>query len=72
MTHAPAGRCGAPGQSVRVYQPGTALKMPKGAVLTVAMHYTANGKETIEVRGAPSYHDRDGQHAHLHRDDPAL
>jgi hypothetical protein len=38
----------APGQSVRVYQPGTALKIPKGAVLTVAMHYTANGKETTD------------------------
>jgi hypothetical protein len=38
----------APGQSVRIYQPGTALKMPKGAVLTVAMHYTANGKETTD------------------------
>jgi len=31
-----------------VYQPGTALKMPKGAVLTVAMHYTANGKEATD------------------------
>src|SRR5207244_10751361 len=38
----------APGQSVRVYQPGTALKIPKGAVLTVAMHYTTNGKETTD------------------------
>ena len=38
----------APGQSVRIYQPGTALKMPKGAVLTVAMHYTANGNETTD------------------------
>jgi hypothetical protein len=38
----------APGQSVRVYQPGTALRIPKGAVLTVAMHYTANGKETTD------------------------
>jgi hypothetical protein len=38
----------APGQSVRIYQPGTALKMPKGAVLTVAMHYTANGKDTTD------------------------
>jgi hypothetical protein len=38
----------APGQSVRVYQPGTALRIPKGAVLTVAMHYTANGKDTTD------------------------
>ena len=38
----------APGQSVRVYQPGTALRVPAGAVLTVAMHYTANGKETTD------------------------
>jgi hypothetical protein len=38
----------APGQSVRVYQPGTALKIPKGAVLTLAMHYTANGKEATD------------------------
>jgi hypothetical protein len=38
----------APGQSVRVYQPGTALRVPAGAVLTVAMHYTANGKETAD------------------------
>jgi len=38
----------APGQSVRVYQPGTALRIPKGAVLTVAMHYTANGTEATD------------------------
>jgi hypothetical protein len=38
----------APGQSVRIYQPGTALRIPAGAVLTVAMHYTANGKETTD------------------------
>ena len=38
----------APGQSVRIYEPGTALKMPKGAVLTVAMHYTVNGKDTTD------------------------
>jgi hypothetical protein len=38
----------APGQSMRVYQPGTALRIPAGAVLTVAMHYTANGKETTD------------------------
>src|SRR5439155_619876 len=38
----------APGQSVRIYEPGTALRMPKGAVLVVAMHYTANGKEATD------------------------
>ena len=38
----------APGQSVRVYQPGTALRIPAGAVLTLAMHYTANGKEAMD------------------------
>ena len=35
----------APGQGVRVYQPGTALRVPAGAILTFQMHYTANGKE---------------------------
>ncbi len=34
----------APGQGVRVYQPGTALRVPAGTVLTFQMHYTANGK----------------------------
>ena len=38
----------APGQSVRVYQPGTALRVPAGTTLMVAMHYTANGKETTD------------------------
>ena len=38
----------APGQGPRVYQPGTALRVPAGAVLTVAMHYTANGKDTTD------------------------
>jgi hypothetical protein len=38
----------APGQSPRVYQPGTALRVPAGAVLTVAMHYTANGHTTTD------------------------
>ena len=35
----------APGQGVRVYQPGTALRVPAGAVLTFQMHYTTNGTE---------------------------
>ena len=38
----------APGQSVRIYQPGTALKIPKGAILTVQLHYTTYGKETTD------------------------
>jgi hypothetical protein len=33
----------APGQGVRIYQPGTALRVPAGAVLSFQMHYTANG-----------------------------
>ncbi len=35
----------APGQGVRVYQPGTALRVPAGTILTFQMHYTANGTE---------------------------
>ena len=35
----------APGQGVRVYQPGTALRVPAGTILTFQMHYTANGNE---------------------------
>ncbi|PYQ71622.1 MAG: thiol-disulfide isomerase [Acidobacteria bacterium] len=38
----------APGQGVRVYQPGTALRVPAGSVLIISMHYTANGKETTD------------------------
>ena len=33
----------APGQTMRVYAPGTAIRLPAGAVLTFQMHYTANG-----------------------------
>jgi hypothetical protein len=33
----------APGQGVRIYQPGTALRVPAGAILTFQMHYTSNG-----------------------------
>jgi len=33
----------APGYSVRVYEPGQAIKIPKGAIITVQMHYTTNG-----------------------------
>jgi hypothetical protein len=38
----------APGYSLRVYEPGTAIKIPKGAIITVQMHYTTNGKETTD------------------------
>jgi len=33
----------APGQTTRVYAPGTGIRVPAGAVLTFQMHYTANG-----------------------------
>ena len=38
----------APGQFSRVYQPGTALRIPAGAVLVFQMHYTASGKATTD------------------------
>jgi len=38
----------APGHSLRVYEPGTAIKIPKGAILTVQMHYTTNGTATTD------------------------
>jgi hypothetical protein len=38
----------APGQSVRVYAPGTAVRLPAGAVLTFQMHYTTNGTPTTD------------------------
>jgi hypothetical protein len=38
----------APGQFVRVYQPGTAIRVPAGAVLVFQMHYTANGTATTD------------------------
>src|SRR5262247_3735393 len=34
----------APGYSLRIYEPGQAIKIPKGAIITVQMHYTTNGK----------------------------
>jgi hypothetical protein len=50
MKHRPTGWLSgfAPGQSVRVYQPGTALRVPAGATLIIQEHYTANGKETTD------------------------
>jgi len=38
----------APGYSLRIYAPGTAIKIPKGAIITVQMHYTTNGKPTTD------------------------
>jgi hypothetical protein len=38
----------APGQFVRVYQEGTAMKLPAGATLILQSHYTANGKATTD------------------------
>jgi hypothetical protein len=38
----------APGYSLRVYEPGTAIKIPKGAIITVQMHYTTNGKPSAD------------------------
>ena len=50
MQHQPTGWLSgyAPGQSVRVYQPGTALRVPAGATLIIQEHYTATGKETTD------------------------
>jgi hypothetical protein len=50
MKHGPTGWLSgyAPGQSVRVYQPGTALRVPAGATLIIQEHYTAIGKETTD------------------------
>ena len=50
MKHGPTGWLTgyAPGQSVRIYQPGTALRVPAGATLIIQEHYTANGKETTD------------------------
>jgi hypothetical protein len=38
----------APGYSVRVYEPGQAIKIPKGSIITVQMHYTTNGTATTD------------------------
>ena len=50
MQHQPTGWLSgyAPGQSVRVYQPGTALRVPAGATLIIQEHYTATGKDTTD------------------------
>jgi hypothetical protein len=38
----------APGQFVRVYQEGTAMKLPAGTTLIFQMHYTPTGKPTTD------------------------
>jgi hypothetical protein len=38
----------APGQFTRIYQDGTAMKLPAGATLILQSHYTANGKATTD------------------------
>jgi hypothetical protein len=38
----------APGQFVRVYQPGTAVRIAAGTVLVFQVHYTANGTATTD------------------------
>jgi mono/diheme cytochrome c family protein len=50
MKHQPTGWLSgfAPGQSVRVYEPGTALRVPAGATLIIQEHYTATGKDTTD------------------------
>lgn len=37
-----------PGQNVRVFAPGSALRLPAGSTLVFQMHYTANGKATTD------------------------
>ena len=38
----------APGQFIRVFQEGTAMKLPAGTTLVFQMHYTPAGKETTD------------------------
>jgi hypothetical protein len=38
----------APGQFTRVYQDGTAMKLPAGTTLVLQMHYTPSGKPTTD------------------------
>jgi hypothetical protein len=38
----------APGQFTRVYQDGTAMKLPAGTTLILQMHYTPSGKATTD------------------------
>jgi mono/diheme cytochrome c family protein len=50
MKHGPTGWLAgyAPGQAVRVYEPGTALRVPAGSTLIIQEHYTASGKATTD------------------------
>jgi hypothetical protein len=50
MKHGPTGWLTgyAPGQAVRVYEPGTALRVPAGSTLIIQEHYTATGKATTD------------------------
>jgi hypothetical protein len=38
----------APGQAIRVYQEGTAMKLPAGSTLIFQVHYTAGGKPVTD------------------------
>jgi hypothetical protein len=38
----------APGMNAQVFPPGHAMRIPKGAVITFQMHYTASGTETVD------------------------
>ncbi|MBI3262183.1 MAG: thiol-disulfide isomerase [Acidobacteria bacterium] len=38
----------APGQTLRVYQEGTAMRLPAGSTLVFQMHYTARGRATTD------------------------
>lgn len=37
-----------PGNPARIYQPGTATRLPAGSTLVFQMHYTTNGKATTD------------------------
>ena len=37
-----------PGKVVRVYQDGTAMRLPAGSTLIFQMHYTTTGKATTD------------------------
>jgi hypothetical protein len=38
----------APGTSTQIYRAGTALRLEAGGTIELQMHYTANGKETVD------------------------
>ena len=37
-----------PGNGARIYQPGTAMRLPAGSSIVFQMHYTSTGKETTD------------------------